>query len=208
MSDTIFVGKLAERAKVKIAEYPHRRSAIMPLCYMLQAEVGYVSRRGMREIAALIDVTPAEVYGTASFYTIFKLEPIGKNLVSICTSLSCQLNGADELWDNVIEHYEVEDLGTTSDGAITIEEVECLAACGGAPCLQVDYRFFEFVAPDSAVALIEDVKARGLDEVFAARGSTSAPLPPVTDQDLAQGVSPLAGSPKALERKVKAASNG
>lgn len=190
MASAVFTGELLERARAKVAEYPRPRSAILPLLHMLQEEAGYVTTSGMREVAALIGITPAEVYGTATFYTMFKLEPIGRHLVSVCTSLSCQVLGADELYERLLDHYGVADRETTADGEFTFEEVECAAACGGAPCLQVDYRFFEFVAADDVVDLVEDVRRRGLDVVHAERGSTMAPLPPLDEAEVAAGPAP------------------
>lgn len=190
MAAAVFTGEVLERAHAKIAEYPHPRSAILPLLHMLQDEAGYVTTTGMREIAALIGITPAEVYGTATFYTMFKFEPIGRHLVSVCTSLSCQILGADELYSRLLDHYGVANSETTPDGEFTFEEVECAAACGGAPCLQVDYRFFEFVSADDVVDLVEDIRRRGLDVVHAERGSRMAPLPPLEDAEVAAGPAP------------------
>ncbi len=190
-TERVFKDDLLRKAQAKIAEYPQSRSAILPLLHMLQDEAGHVTRSGMREIAELLGLTAAEVLGTASFYTLFKLEPVGQNLVSVCTGLTCQLLDGDELFDNIAEHYGLEDLETTVDGKVTVEEVECLAACGGGPCLQVNYRFFEFVAPDDGPALIDDITQRGLDTVFAEKGSERAPLPPVTAEEIAAGPAPL-----------------
>ncbi len=194
----VFVGRLLAAARAKVDEYPRKRSAVMPLLHMLQIEVGYVTRSGMREIAALVELTPAEVFGTASFYSMYKFEPIGEHLVSVCTGITCQLLRGDEMFENLLEHYGVEDLETTADGRLTIEEVECLAACGGAPCLQVDYRFFENLDPEGAVALIDDVKARGLAAVFADAGSINAPLPPDDGDDIAAGPAALDRTPWAV----------
>lgn len=190
MAAEVFTGELLEQARAKVAEYPEPRSALLPLLHMLQEQAGYVTTGGMREVAALVGVTPAQVYGTATFYTMFKLEPIGRHLVSVCTSLSCQILGADELYARLRDHYGVADRETTADGEFTFEEVECAAACGGAPCLQIDYRFFEFVKADEVVDLVEDVRRRGLDAVHAERGSVLAPLPPLEAAEIAAGITP------------------
>lgn len=190
MAARVFTGELLERARAKVAEYPEARSAVLPLLHMLQDEAGHVTNGGMREIAALTGITPAQVLGTASFYTMFKLEPTGRHLVSVCTSLSCQILGADALFARLLEHYDVANRGTTPDGEFTFEEVECAAACGGAPCLQIDYRFFEFVDADEVVDLVEDVRRRGLDTVHAERGSVMAPPPPLEAAEVAAGPAP------------------
>ena len=186
----VFVDAVRAQADEIVARYPQPRSAVLPLLHLLQDEVGWVTRSGMREIGALVGITPAEVLGTASFYTMFKLEPIGDHLVSVCGGMTCMLLGAEEILDNLYRHLGVANLGTTADGAFTVEEMECAAACGGAPCLEIDYRFFEFVDPRDATGLVEDVRLRGLDIVHAERGSVTAPLPPVDAEDLAAGPSP------------------
>lgn len=188
----VFTGDVLARAQAKVAEYPKPASAVLPLLHMLQDEAGYVTNAGMREVAALVGLTPAQVFGTASFYTMFKLEPVGRHLVSVCTSLSCQILGADELYATLTDHYGVADKETTADGEFTFEEVECAAACGGAPCLQIDYRFFEFVKAEDVVDLVEDVRRRGLDVVHAERGSVMAPLPPLEPAEIAAGITPEA----------------
>jgi NADH-quinone oxidoreductase subunit E len=189
----VFAGDVLDRAREIIAAYPASRSALLPLLHLLQEVAGYCTRDGMREIARLLGLTPAEVLGTASFYTMFKMEPVGRHLVSVCGTTSCLIMGADRLYANLLDYYDVADRETTSDGMFTFEEVECAAACGGAPVMQVDYLFFENVDPDTAVALLEDIRARGLDEVYAERGTATAPLPPLDADEIAAGPSPLSG---------------
>ena len=95
----------------------------------------------MRQIAELTDTTPAEVKGTGSFYEMFKFHPVGKYMVNVCTNLSCQLLGGEELLAHAEKTLGVKAGGTTADGMFTIEDVECIAACTEAPCLQVNYRY-------------------------------------------------------------------
>jgi NADH-quinone oxidoreductase subunit E len=190
MAEPVFQGQLLDAARAKIAEYERPRSAVLPLLHMLQDTAGHVTRDGMREIAQLVGISAAEVLGTASFYTMFKFEPGGRHLVSVCTSLSCQILGADELLANLLAHYGIAGKETTPDGVFTIEAVECAAACGGAPCLQIDYRFFEFVDPADGVAILEDVRRRGLDDVHAEKGSVMAPPPPLEPAEIAAGPAP------------------
>lgn len=192
-----FEGERLKAAVAKIAEYPQKRSAILPLLHMVQDDLGYVPRDAMREIAALIDLTPAEVLGTASFYTMFRFEERGKHLVSVCGGISCMLVGSHELYRKMLDHFGVASHGTTPDGTFTFELMECAAACGGAPAVEVDYLFFENVGPDEGVKLLEDIKSRGLEAVHAERGSVTAPLSPGAVEAIEAGPSPRTADPRA-----------
>ena len=124
-----------------IGRYPRPKSALIPLLHLAQEQDGYVTDDAMAHIAELLGVTPAEVYGTASFYEMFKFEPVGRYCVNVCTNISCQLLGAGELLEHAEERLGVKAGGTTADGLFTLEDVECIAACTEAPCLQVNYRY-------------------------------------------------------------------
>ena len=151
-----------ERAREIIARYPQPRSALLPLLYLAQEQDGYVADDAMEHIAELLDLTPAEVLGTASFYTMFKREPLGRHLVSLCTNIACLLDGAYELLEHAEDTLGINAGVTTEDGEFTLEEVECLALCDKAPCLQINYRFFESVTPESFDQLIADARAGNL----------------------------------------------
>jgi NADH-quinone oxidoreductase subunit E len=135
-----------------LARYPSKRSALMPLLYEVQERDGYVTEAGMEEVAEHIGLTPAEVLGVCSFYSMFKRTPQGKLLVSVCTSVSCMVNGGEELYAHLRERY-------ADDPDVTVEEVECLAADDGAPVMQVNYEFHEKLTPEGAEGIVEDYKA-------------------------------------------------
>ena len=105
----------------------------------------------MIEIAELVDVTPADVLGTCSFYTMFKREPVGRLVVSVCTNVTCLVTGGPEVLEHLRARY-------AADDEVHVEEVECLAACGGAPALQVNYEFHEQLTPESAESIVESYK--------------------------------------------------
>jgi NADH:ubiquinone oxidoreductase subunit E len=126
----------------------------MPLLYVASLEHEYVSQDAMREVAALTGVTPVQVESAASFYTMFKREPVGKYLISVCTSVVCYLKNADEVLEAVEGTTGVDSGGTTHDGAISVEHVECIGACGGAPAVQVNYEMIEGLTREKAVALV------------------------------------------------------
>jgi NADH-quinone oxidoreductase subunit E len=141
-----------KRAGDVIARYPEKRSAVMPLLYMAMQVDGYLTDEGMRIVADLVDLTPAQVKSAASFYNMYKMEEKGKYLVSVCSSISCFLLGSDQ----VLETVEMESgvPSGESDGELAIEHAECIGACGGAPALLVNYELVEGVTPAKAGELI------------------------------------------------------
>jgi NADH-quinone oxidoreductase subunit E len=147
----------ANRAKAYaiIEQYPRPKSAILPLAHLAQDQEGWLSAEAMDEIATLTGETPAIVQGTCSFYTMLKRRPCGRLLVSVCTNVTCFVTGGPE----VLEHLETK---YALDDEVTVEEVECLAACGGAPALQVNYEFHERVTPELAYDIVEAYKRGAL----------------------------------------------
>ena len=131
-----------------IGRYPRARSALIPLLHVAQAQEGYVSDEAMEHVAELVGTTPSEVLSTCSFYEMFKRSPGGTYRVNVCRGISCHLAGADDLIAHASESLGVPVGGTTSDGKITLEAVECVAACTEAPCLQVNYRYVGDVGTD------------------------------------------------------------
>jgi NADH-quinone oxidoreductase subunit E len=140
------------RARDVVARYPRAKSAILPLAHLAQDQDGWLTNEAMEEIAALTCVTPAEVQGTCSFYTMFKRRPCGSLLVSVCTNVTCLVTGGPEILEQLTQRYG-------DDDSVTVEEVECLAACGGAPALQVNYEYHESMTPETAAGLVDDYKA-------------------------------------------------
>jgi NADH-quinone oxidoreductase E subunit len=162
---------MVERARDTIALYPHPRSALIPLLHMAQEQDGWISADAMEHIAELLDLTPAEVMGTASFYDMLFLEPVGKYLISICTNIACLLNGGYELLEHAEEKLGVKSGATTSDGNFTIEEVECIALCGQAPCLAVNWRFFGKVGNEGFDHLVDELAAGRLNDDIPPHGT-------------------------------------
>jgi NADH-quinone oxidoreductase subunit E len=140
------------RAREIVARYPRAKSAILPLAHLAQDQDGWLTNEAMEEIAQLAGVTPAEVQGTCSFYTMFKRRPCGSLVVSVCTNVTCLVTGGPEILDALTARYG-------DDDAVTVEEVECLAACGGAPALQVNYEYHEHMTPQTAESVIDDYKS-------------------------------------------------
>jgi NADH-quinone oxidoreductase subunit E len=136
------------QAREIVARYPRAKSAILPLAHLAQDQNGWLSQEAMEQIAELTGTTAADVLGTCSFYTMLKRRPCGKLVVSVCTNVTCLVVGGPEVLDHLEERY-------ASEPDVTVEEVECLAACGGAPALQVNYEFHERVSPSSAEEIVE-----------------------------------------------------
>lgn len=138
-----------QRAQAILARYPEKRSAVMPLLYLAQHEEGHLSADGMRTVAELTGITPAQVQSVASFYTMYKRDEMGTYLVSVCTSISCMLLGGEEVLAAVEDETGVADGEMSSDGLVSVERVECIGACGGAPAVQVNYELVEGLTPDT-----------------------------------------------------------
>ncbi len=147
-----------ELANEIISRYPRPKSALIPLLHLAQEQDGYVTDDAMRHIAELTGTTPAEVKGTGSFYEMFKFHPVGRYMVNVCTNISCQLLGGEELLAHAEETLGVKPGETTADGLFTLEDVECVAACTEAPCLQVNYRYRLRVTDDDFDQLIEELR--------------------------------------------------
>ncbi len=142
-----------------ISHYPKKKSALIPLLHLAQEQDGYVADDAMEHIAELVEVTPAEVLGTCSFYEMFKRHPVGTYMINVCTNIACQLMGGEELLHHAEETLGIRPGGTTDDGLFTLEDVECIAACTEAPCLQVNYRHEYRLSTDDFDALVADLRS-------------------------------------------------
>jgi len=156
-----------------IARYPRPRSALIPLLHLAQEQDGHLTEEAMEHIAELVDVTPAEVLGTASFYEMFKREPVGDYVITVCTNISCMLVGGEELLHHLEHRLGVRTGSTTPDGKFTLEDVECIAACSEAPCMQVNYRYFDRVQLDDVDDLLDDLRAGKLAHEVPRHGTLS-----------------------------------
>ncbi len=154
-----------------VGRFPRKKSALIPLLHLAQEQDGYVAQDAMVHIAEMLDLAPAEVYGTASFYEMFKFHPIGKYCINICTNISCQLVGAWNLLHHAEQRLGIKSGGTTADGLFTIEDVECIAACTEAPALQVNYRYRYKVTPESFDGLVAELEAGKLTSEFPPHGT-------------------------------------
>ncbi len=151
--------RLGKDAAAIIARYPKPRSALLPLLHLVQSEDGFVSPDGMAFCAAQLGVSTAEVSAVATFYSQFKRRPTGEFQVGVCTNTLCALMGGDELWKSLTEHLGVGNDETTDDGKVTLERIECNAACDYAPVMMVNWEFFDNQTPESAAQIVDDLRA-------------------------------------------------
>ncbi len=152
-------------AREILGRYPEKRSAVMPLLYVSMLENGYVTAAGMTSVAVLTGLTGAQVQSVASFYSMYKREELGDYLISVCTSISCFLLGADDVLAAVEDETGVPDGETGGDGKFTVEHIECNGACGGGPVVLVNYEMVESVTPNKARDLVNWLREGGPDVV-------------------------------------------
>jgi NADH-quinone oxidoreductase E subunit len=156
-----------------LACYPERRSALIPLCHLAQAQHGYLTGAAMEDIAKLVGCSPAEVRGTASFYDMLHTEPVGRYVFAVCTNIACMLQGAYAVLSHAEERLGIRVGQTTHDGLFTLEEAECLAGCDKAVCVQVNHRFFGPIDEDAFDQLADDLAAGRLAETVPPHGVLS-----------------------------------
>jgi NADH-quinone oxidoreductase subunit E len=166
-----FSDEMLSRAQELVSLYPDPRSATIPLCHLAQEQDGYVTNEAMEHIGELVGSSAAEVQGTASFYDMLKLEPVGRYVVGVCTNIACMLRGAYEVLEDAEEVLGVPVGGTTEDGLFTLEEVECIAHCDRAPAAQVNYRYFGPLDRESFQDLVATLRNGDLDHEVPPHGT-------------------------------------
>jgi NADH-quinone oxidoreductase subunit E len=149
--------------------YPQSRSALLPMLHLVQSVEGRISPAGIEACAQILDLSTADVSGVATFYTMYKRRPNGDYNVGVCTTALCAIMGGDDIYDRLSKHLGVGHDETTADGKITLERIECNAACDYAPAMMVNWEFMDNQDPDSAVELVD--KLRDGSEVTSTRGA-------------------------------------
>lgn len=173
-------------------KYPVRRSALIPALSLAQKQNGCITSAVMQHVAEVFEIPPMEVWGVVSFYSMLKTKPIGKNHFQICNNLSCSLMGAGALLRHLEKRLGIKAGETRTDGNFSIEAVECLGACGGAPCVQVNEDYFEFMTPEtideivSALEKGEYVPPVGADEIAPPGEAAASAFPEKTEGEGAE----------------------
>jgi len=157
----VFSENLNQKIQELKSHYPQGRekSALLPVLHAVQAEFGWLSSSAMDTVAQLLDIKPIEVYEVATFYTMFHVKPVGKYVLEVCRTSPCCLNGAEELISHLQNKLNIQVGETTPDGLFTLKTVECLAACGMAPVLQIgpEYTYYEHLNAEKADSLIAEL---------------------------------------------------
>ncbi|MEG3615977.1 NADH-quinone oxidoreductase subunit NuoE [Isoptericola haloaureus] len=169
--DAETLAALVADAEVIKGRYPDPRSGLLPLLHLVQSVEGYVSRDGIVFCAEQLGLTAAEVSAVATFYTQYKRHPNGEYTVGVCTNTLCAVMGGDAIFDRLSQHLDVGHDETTPDGSVTLERVECNAACDYAPVVMVNWEFFDNQTPESATELAD--RLRGGEQVTPTRGADS-----------------------------------
>ena len=160
---------LQDKYKDKIADilsrYPVKRSALLPLLYLAQQDEGYVTEAAMKEIAQILALTPPQVYETITFYTMLNLKPVGKFHIQVCKSLMCALVGSDTVIGWLKAKLGIAPGETTADGLFTLNTVECLAACGTAPMMQINDDYYERLSEEKVDRILADLRSIGTSQL-------------------------------------------
>jgi NADH-quinone oxidoreductase subunit E len=146
-----------------VVRYPpdRRRSAVLPALYLVQHQQGYITANAMRYVAGLLDITPADVEDVVSYYSMFYTKPVGTFVLSVCRTLSCALNGAGRVTEEICGKLGIAPGETDVSGTFTVIEVECLGACDRAPVVMVNDAWHECLKPEDAARLLDELRARG-----------------------------------------------
>ena len=189
-----------------VARYPRKRSAIMPLLHYVQSVAGYVTNSGIENIAEILEIATAEVSAVATFYTQYKRNPIGEYHIGVCTNTLCAVMGGDAIFGALKEHLGIENDGVTADGKVSLEHIECNAACDYAPVVMANWEFYDNQTVESAKALVDGARAgnppaptRGPNRLVTYK-QASAVLAGLDDGLAGEGVQ--AGSPTLLGLKI------
>ncbi len=140
------------------ARYPQQRSGLLPMLHLVQSSEGRVTAEGIEVCAEILGISAAEVAGVATFYTMYKRRPVGDYHVGVCTNTLCAVMGGDAIFERLKEHLDVGNDETTEDGRITLEHIECNAACDYAPVMTVNWEFMDNMDPASATRLVDDLR--------------------------------------------------
>jgi NADH-quinone oxidoreductase E subunit len=154
----LFEGAYQERFEKILTRYPNKQAALLPTLALAQEVRGHVSSESMDRVGELLDLPSAYVRGVTTFYTMYNKRPVGRYLVQVCTNISCNLCGADEVMEAFLRYTDTEQGETSDDGNFTVIEAECLAGCGFPTCVQINSRYFENVTPGEVPKIIEHLK--------------------------------------------------
>ena len=163
-----FTEQTRERAREIISRYPHSRSALLPMLHLVQSEEGFVSADGIAFCAEELELTTADVAAVATFYTMYHRKPVGEYHIGVCINPGCGILGGDTIWSTLCERLGIGNDEVTADGKISLERIECQAACTHAPVMTANWEFLDNMTPESAIDTVE--KLRRGEAVQSTRG--------------------------------------
>jgi len=147
-----------EKIKQEFKKYPVKKPVVMKALYLGQEQNGYISGEVIQEVATLLEITPEEVLGVVTFYTMYHQKPMGKFHVQVCTNVSCMLRGGYEIWDQVKERLGIDNMEVTDDSRFSLEEVECMGSCGTAPMIAVNEDYYENLSKEKVEEILDSLK--------------------------------------------------
>ncbi len=154
-----FTQENLDRIEQETKKYPVRKPAVMAALYIGQEQNGFISNEVMKEVADVLGISPEEVLGVVTFYTMYHQKQMGKYHIQVCTNVSCMLRGGYEIWNQVKDKYGIEHLGVTSDQKFSLEEVECMGSCGTAPMIAVNEDYYENLSKEKVEEILESLKS-------------------------------------------------
>lgn len=158
MTEFKFTDENLQKIENILKRYPFKKPALMPILYLAQEQNGFISNEVIREVADILEITPEEVLGVVTFYTMYHQKQMGKYHIQVCTNVSCMLRGGFELFDRVKENLGIDNMQVTDDKNFSIEEVECMGSCGTAPMIAVNEDFYENLSKDKLDAILDSLK--------------------------------------------------
>ena len=153
-----FTKENLERIEQEVNKYPVRKPAVMAALYIAQEQNGFISFEVMKEVADILKMTPEEVLGVVTFYTMYHQKQMGKYHIQVCTNVSCMLRGGYEIWNQVKDKFGIDHMEVTADQKFSLEEVECMGSCGTAPMIAVNEDYYENLSKEKVEGLIESLK--------------------------------------------------
>ncbi len=161
----VYTGEHLASFEAIVTRYPpeRRRSAVLPALYLVQKQQGFITANAMRYVATLVGITPADVEDVVSYYTMFYTKPVGRFVLNVCRTLSCAVNGAERVTEEICDTLHIKPGQTDATGTFTLVEVECLGACDRAPVVMVNDSWHECVRPEDVRKMLEDLRTRGED---------------------------------------------
>lgn len=153
-----FTPENLDKINEALKRYPSKQAALMPVLWIAQEQNGWISNEVMQEVARILEITPEDVLGVVTFYTMYFKKPMGKYHLQVCTNVSCMLRGAYDIYENVKKNLGLENMQVSPDQKFSLEEVECMGACGDAPMIAVNEDYFENLSVEKVNKIIEDLK--------------------------------------------------